>query len=64
MNKMTVLYPFMEDGYNEQTGSFIEELSWIQRSRRIDMLITVDKPGRISALLKKARLSYEEICLL
>lgn len=61
MNKMTVLYPFMEDGYNEQTGSFIEELSWIQCSRRIDMLITVDKPGRISAFLKKARLSYEEI---
>lgn len=45
MNKMTVLYPFMEDGYNEQTGSFIEELSWIQCSRRIDMLITVDKPA-------------------
>lgn len=61
MNKMTVLYPFMEDGYNEQTASFIEELSWIQHSRRVDMLITVDKPGRISALLKKARLSYEEI---
>lgn len=61
MNKMTVLYPFIEDGYNEQTASFIEELSWIRRSRRIDMLITVDKPGRISALLKKAGLSYEEI---
>ncbi len=58
MNKMTVLYPFIEEGYNEQTASFIEELSWIRRSRRIDMLITVDKPGRISALLKKAGLSY------
>lgn len=61
MNKMTVLYPFMEDGYNEQTESFIEELSWLRHSRRIDMLITVDKSGRTSALLKKARLPYEEI---
>ena len=61
MEKMTVLYPFMEDGYNEQTKSFIEELCWIQRSRQIEMLITVDKPGRISALLKKARLPYEEV---
>ena len=61
MNKMTVLYPFMEDGYNEQTESFIEEISWIQRSRRVDVLISVDKPGRISSLLKKAHLPFEEV---
>lgn len=61
MNKITVLYPFMEDGYNEQTESFIKELAWIKDSRQIDVLITVDKPGRISALLKKAHLSYEEV---
>lgn len=61
MNRQTILYPFIEDGYNDYTASFIEELSWIQQSRRVDTLITVDRKGRISDLLKKAKLSYEEV---
>ena len=61
MNKLTILYPFIEDGYNKHTESFIEEILWIQKSRRVDTLITVDRKGRSSDLLRKAGLSYEEI---
>lgn len=59
--KLTVLYPFMEDSFSENTPAFIEMLTWLQRTRAIDLLITVDKPGKTSEALKKARLSYEEV---
>ena len=58
---MTVLYPFMEDGFSENTPTFIQTLSFLQRSKAIDMLITVDKAGRTTEALKKARLPHEVI---
>lgn len=59
--KLTVLYPFMEDSFSENTLLFIERLSWLQQTHAIDLLITVDKQGETSKALKKAHLSYEEI---
>ena len=59
--KLTVLYPFMENSYSEKTNDFIEKLSWLQKTHSIDMLITVDQPGRTADALKKARLSYEGV---
>lgn len=57
--RLTVLYPFMEDSFDEQyTQSFIDMLSQLQKTQAVDMLMTVDKNGRTSAALKKARLSY------
>ena len=58
---MTVLYPFMEDCFSENTIPFIEMISNLQKSKAIDVLITVDKAGQTSKALKKAHLSYEEI---
>ena len=51
----------MEHSFSENTLSFIRNLTWLHQSQAIDMLITVDKPGRTSEALKKARLSYEEV---
>ena len=59
--KMTVLYPFMEDSFSENTLSFIQTLSLLQQSKAIDMLVTVDKAGRTAEALKKARIPYEQI---
>ena len=59
--KLTVLYPFMEDSFSDNTLSFIETLVLLKKSNAIDMLITVDKSGRISNALKKAKLPYEEV---
>ncbi|MBR1946080.1 MAG: hypothetical protein IJ846_07310 [Alphaproteobacteria bacterium] len=59
--KLTVLYPFMEDSFSENTLNFIEILSRLKQKRAVDLLITVDKPGRTSDALKKAGLSYEEV---
>ena len=61
MNKLTILYPFIESGFNEYTPSFIEEIAWIKRSRKVDVLITVDQEGKISRLLKQAGLAHEEV---
>ena len=58
--KMTVFYPFMEDLFSENTLSFIETIAALQKSKAIDVLITVDKAGRTADALKKAHLSYEE----
>ena len=49
----------MEDSFSENTVSFIEELVWLKNAQAIDLLITVDKEGKTSEALKKARLSYE-----
>ena len=59
--KLTVLYPFMEDSFSDETLSFIETLVCLKKSNAIDLLITVDKAGRTSDALKKAKLSYEEV---
>ncbi|GEM_PF-2953189 len=59
--RTAVLYPFMESGFNDKTAAFIETVSWIRDSRRVDVLVTVDKAGQTSRLLKKARLPYEEV---
>ena len=60
--RLTVLYPFMEDSFDEQyTLSFIDTLVQLQKTHAFDMLITVDKSGRTSEALKKARLSYDEV---
>ena len=59
--KLTVLYPFMEDSFSDDTLKFIDFLSRLQKKHSIDMLITVDKPGRTADALRKANLSYEEV---
>ena len=59
--KLTVLYPFMEDSFSDETLSFIETLVRLKKSNAIDMLITVDKAGRTADALKKAKLPYEEV---
>ncbi|MBO4644868.1 MAG: hypothetical protein J5716_09710, partial [Alphaproteobacteria bacterium] len=62
--RLTVLYPFMEKSFSESTPAFIEKLAWLQKSRAIDLLITVDQPGKTADALKKAKLSYEEVAFL
>lgn len=60
--KLTVLYPFMEDSFDEQyTLSFIDMLVQLQKTHTTDILITVDKEGRTSDALKKAHLPYETV---
>ena len=59
--KLTVLYPFMEDSFSENTVAFIEKLVWLQQAQAVNLLITVDKSGRTADALKKAHLSYEEV---
>lgn len=59
--KLTVLFPFMEDSFSQNTLSFIKYLSWLQHTHKIDLLITVDKSGRTADALKKEHLSYEEV---
>lgn len=60
-DKMRVLYPFMENGFNEHTADFIEQLDWLRANSGIEMFITVDRVGKTSDLLKKHKLRYEEI---
>ena len=59
--KLTVLYPFIEEAFCEQTESFIAELSWMKQSQAIDLLIIVNKEGKTSDCLKKAGLSYQTV---
>lgn len=59
--KMRVLYPFMEDGFNEHTAEFVEQLDWLRANSGIEMLITVDRAGKTADLLKKRKLRYEEV---
>ena len=61
MRKLTVLYPFMEDGFSEDVAPFIETISGLKESKAIDVVITADKAGRSSDALKKAGLPYEEV---
>ena len=51
----------MENSFSEHTVSFIQKLTWLQQTHSVDLLITVDRSGRTSEELKKARLSYEEV---
>ena len=59
--KLSVLYPFMEDSFSENTLAFIEKLVWLRQTNAVDLLITVDKPGQTADALKKAHLPFEEV---
>lgn len=57
----TVLFPFMEDSFSDTTPVFIEILKILNKNKELKVLTTVDKQGRISKLLKKSGIPFEEV---
>lgn len=57
---ITVLYPFFEEAYSDSTEDTVETIKNLAKQGIVNPLIVVNKTGKISKLLKKARLSYEE----
>lgn len=58
---VTVLFPFMEDAFSDTTPVFIEFVKILNKNKDLKVLTTVDKQGRISGLLKKSGIAFEEV---
>ncbi len=60
-DSVTVLYPFIEEAFSPETADAVDEIRKIAAEGGVEPVVVVNRHGRTTEFLRKARLPYYEL---